>query len=221
MKYSLSFLLCWSFFQKKCFKLKNTIGIRMPKTLEQIIYYLNKEDLSIHSKAIYPTNKLFFGNLMILWVRIYQTWRNMNQNITKVLVTIWYKVINSARLKRLFQKEGKTQKQGKKLLKKTSLPQKANWCYLKRMMDRTAFNSAMYDITLIRSYLLTTLVNDRDNEPTVIKKPNQFVSPEFNNVQLLDNLNILEGAANRDSFLRAYWISVTKTITTRKVEVPR
>ena len=37
------------------------------------------------------------------------------------------------------------------------------------------FNSANYDINLIKSYLLPILVNERDIEPTVIKKANQFV----------------------------------------------
>ena len=36
------------------------------------------------------------------------------------------------------------------------------------------FNSAKYDINLINSYLLPILVNERDIEPTVIKKANQF-----------------------------------------------
>ena len=37
------------------------------------------------------------------------------------------------------------------------------------------FNSAKYDINLIKSYLLPILVNERDIEPTVIKRANQFV----------------------------------------------
>ena len=37
------------------------------------------------------------------------------------------------------------------------------------------FNSAKYDIYLMKSYLLPILVNERDIEPTVIKKANQFV----------------------------------------------
>ena len=37
------------------------------------------------------------------------------------------------------------------------------------------FNSAKYDINLIKSCLLPLLVNERDIEPTVIKKANQFV----------------------------------------------
>ena len=38
------------------------------------------------------------------------------------------------------------------------------------------FNSARYDIILIKSYLLPILVNKQDIESTVIKKANQFVS---------------------------------------------
>ena len=33
-------------------------------------------------------------------------------------------------------------------------------------------NSAKYDVTLIKSHLLPILVNERDIEPTVIKKAN-------------------------------------------------
>ena len=38
------------------------------------------------------------------------------------------------------------------------------------------FNSAKYDLNLIKSYLLPILVNERNTEPTVIKKANQFIS---------------------------------------------
>ena len=44
------------------------------------------------------------------------------------------------------------------------------------------FNSAKYDINLIKSYLLPILVNKRQIEPTVIKKANQFVSFNFKDV---------------------------------------
>ena len=37
------------------------------------------------------------------------------------------------------------------------------------------FNSAKYDIDLIKSYLLPIFVNERDIEPTVIRKANLFV----------------------------------------------
>ena len=45
------------------------------------------------------------------------------------------------------------------------------------------FNSAKYDINLIKSYLLPIVVNERDIEPTVIKKANQFVSFKFGDIQ--------------------------------------
>ena len=53
------------------------------------------------------------------------------------------------------------------------------------------FNSAKYDINLIKSYLLPILVNERGIEPTVIKKANQFVSFKFGDIHLLDNMNFL------------------------------
>ena len=66
------------------------------------------------------------------------------------------------------------------------------------------FNSAKYDINLIKSYLLPILINERNLEPTVIKKANQFVSFKFGVVQLLGILNFLGGATSLDSFLKAY-----------------
>ena len=66
------------------------------------------------------------------------------------------------------------------------------------------FNSSKYDINLIKSYLLPILVNERQLEPTVIKKANQFVSFKFGDVQLLDILNFLGEATSLDSFLKAY-----------------
>ena len=72
------------------------------------------------------------------------------------------------------------------------------------------FSSAKYDISLIKSYLLPTLVNERGIEPTVIKKANQFVSFNFRDVQLLDIMNFLGGATSFDSFLKAYKTKETK-----------
>ena len=73
------------------------------------------------------------------------------------------------------------------------------------------FNSAKYDIYLIKSYLLPILVNERQIEPTVIKKANQFVSFKFGDVQLLDFVNFLCGATILDSFPKAYRIGKTKS----------
>ena len=72
------------------------------------------------------------------------------------------------------------------------------------------FNSAKYDINLIKSYLLPILVNERDIEPTVIKKANQFASFKFEDIQLLDIMNFLGGATSPDSFLKAYKTKETK-----------
>ena len=72
------------------------------------------------------------------------------------------------------------------------------------------FNSAKYDINLIKSCLLPILVNEREIESTVIKKANQFVSFKFGDIQLLDILNFLGGATSLDSFLKAYKTKETK-----------
>ena len=66
------------------------------------------------------------------------------------------------------------------------------------------FNSAKYDNNLIKSYLLPILVNEREFEPTVIKKANQFVSFKFGDIQSLEIMNFLGGATSLDSFLKAY-----------------
>ena len=72
------------------------------------------------------------------------------------------------------------------------------------------FNSAKYDLNLIKSYLLPILINERDIEPTVIKKANQFISFKFGDIQLLAIMIFLGGATSLDSFLKAYKTSETK-----------
>ena len=72
------------------------------------------------------------------------------------------------------------------------------------------FNSAKYDINLIKSYLLPILINERNMEPTVIKKANQFVCFKFGDVQVLHFMNFLGEATCLDSFLKAYKTSETK-----------
>ena len=64
-------------------------------------------------------------------------------------------------------------------------------------------NSAKYDINLIKSFSLPILINEKNMEPTVIEKANQFVSFIFGDVQLLDIMNFLGGATSLDSFLKA------------------
>ena len=73
-------------------------------------------------------------------------------------------------------------------------------------------NSENYDINLIKSYLLPILVNERQIEPTVIKKANQFVSFRFGDVQLLNSVNFFGGATILDLFLKAYKTEETKSV---------
>ena len=72
------------------------------------------------------------------------------------------------------------------------------------------FNGAKYDLNLIESYLLPLLVNERNIEPSVIEKANQFMSSKFSDNQLVNNVKFLGGARSLDSFLRAYKSSETK-----------
>ena len=65
------------------------------------------------------------------------------------------------------------------------------------------FNSAKHDINLIEAYLLPIFVFERDIEPTVMKKANQFVSFNFGDIQLFDFMNFLGGATSLDSFIKA------------------
>ena len=81
------------------------------------------------------------------------------------------------------------------------------------------FNSLNYDLHLINSFMLTILVNERDIEPTVIRKANQFVSFKFGDIQLLDILNFLGGATSLDPFFEAFKTSETKEFSLTKVLV--
>ena len=72
------------------------------------------------------------------------------------------------------------------------------------------FNSAKYDLNLIKTYLNPVLVNGREIEPTVIKKAKQYISFKFGNVQFLHIMNFLGGATSLDFFLKAYKTSETK-----------
>ena len=83
------------------------------------------------------------------------------------------------------------------------------YCYC-NVLPVFGFNSAKYDINLIKSCLLPNLINERNMEPAVIKKASQVVSFKFGDVQLLDIMNFLGGAKSHDSFLKAYKASETK-----------
>ena len=78
------------------------------------------------------------------------------------------------------------------------------------VLPEFGFNSAKYDINLIKSYWLPVLINETNMEPIVIKKANQFVSFKFGDVQLLDIMNLLGGATSPNSFLKAYKTAETK-----------
>ena len=78
------------------------------------------------------------------------------------------------------------------------------------------FNSAEYDLNLIKAYLLPILVNERNIEPTVIKKVNQFVTFKFSDIQLLDIMKFLGDATSLDSFSKAYKTSETKRLFPNK-----
>ena len=78
------------------------------------------------------------------------------------------------------------------------------------MLPVFGFNSAKYDINLIKSYMLPIPLNERQTETAVINKANQFVSFKFGDVQLLDFMNFLGGATSLDSFLKAYKTEETK-----------
>ena len=63
------------------------------------------------------------------------------------------------------------------------------------------FNSAKYDLNLIKTCLLPILVNDWDIEPTVIKKANQFILFKFEDIQLLDIMKFL---CRRQALIRSW-----------------
>ena len=56
------------------------------------------------------------------------------------------------------------------------------YCNVLPVLD---FNSAKYDLKLIKSKLLPIPVNEREIERTVIKKANRFISFKFDDIQLL------------------------------------
>ena len=74
------------------------------------------------------------------------------------------------------------------------------------------FNSAKYDLNLIKSCLLPILVSQRDIEPTVIRKANQFILLKFGDIQLFDIKNFLGGPTGLDLFSKAYKNSETKRL---------
>ena len=71
------------------------------------------------------------------------------------------------------------------------------------------FNSARYNLNLIKSCLVPPLVNENGIEPIVNKK-NQFISFKSGNIQFPDVMNFLGGPTSPDYFLKTYKTSETK-----------
>ena len=72
------------------------------------------------------------------------------------------------------------------------------------------FNSSRYDLNLIKYFLIPYLIRDKEQETSVIKKANDFISFKFGDVQFLDIMKFLGGATTPKSFLKAYKASETK-----------
>ena len=70
------------------------------------------------------------------------------------------------------------------------------------------FNSGRCDLNLIKSYLIPYLIKDKEAEPMIIKKANDFISFKFGDTHFLDKF--LGGATSLDSFFKAYKASETK-----------
>ena len=54
------------------------------------------------------------------------------------------------------------------------------------------------------------MIRDKEQERSVIKKANNFISFKFGDVQFLDIMKFLGGANSLDSFLKVYKASETK-----------
>ena len=65
-------------------------------------------------------------------------------------------------------------------------------------------------MNLIKSYLIPYLIREKEQETSVIKKANDFLSFKFGDVQFLDIMKFLVGATTLNSFLKAYKASETK-----------
>ena len=72
------------------------------------------------------------------------------------------------------------------------------------------FNSAKYDLNLLKSYLIPFLIIEKGLQPRVIKQTNQFISFKFGNVQMLDIMKFIGGSTTLNSFLKAYESFKTK-----------
>ena len=79
--------------------------------------------------------------------------------------------------------------------------------HLERYMNTLpvfGFNSGRFDLNLIKSYLIPYLIFDKEQEISVIKKANDFISFKLGDVQFLNIMKFLGGATTLDSFLKGY-----------------
>ena len=60
-----------------------------------------------------------------------------------------------------------------------------------RYLPVFGFNSGRYDLNLIKSYLIPYLIRDKEQETSVNKKANDFISFKFGDVQFLDIMKVL------------------------------
>ena len=74
------------------------------------------------------------------------------------------------------------------------------------------FNSGRYDLNLIKSYLISYLMDDKEAEPMVIKNAKNFIFLKFGNIQFPDIMKFLSGATSLDSFVKAYKASEIKEL---------
>ena len=72
------------------------------------------------------------------------------------------------------------------------------------------FNNGRYDLTFIKSYLIHYLIRDKEQETSVIKKANDFISFKFGDVKFLDIMKFLRAVTILDSFLKSWKNSETK-----------
>ena len=72
------------------------------------------------------------------------------------------------------------------------------------------FNRGRYDLSLIKSYPTPYFIRYKEQEASVIKKSNDFISFNFGDVQFLIIMKFLGGATALDSFLKDHKASETK-----------
>ena len=69
------------------------------------------------------------------------------------------------------------------------------------------FNSGRYDLNMIKSYLFSYLVRNKEEETSFIKTANGFFF-QFGDTPFFDIWKFLDGASIQFSFLKAYRASV-------------